>query len=155
MKYFINWFRSSILIVCLFTFFSCDETVTNTDEENSEFGRIRFIHSASSTAELDITYRDLDDNYFYAFEYETKYGHQYGYYDFLTGDRDIKVFLSLTSIAVAEADFMMSIDERLTAIAFDFEATINPELLVLSDTLAVPDSGKPLFDLSTPEQMSL
>ena len=132
------------LTIFLFFSFSCNNTVTeanDSDNESSETAQIRFIHSASSTSELDFAYRDLTDGNFYILTHETTYGHQYGYYDFLTGEREIRLYFSYSDIAVAGAKITLKNDKKYTVIAYDYEATINPELMVLNDTLAVPDSG--------------
>ena len=140
-----NFKKSTVLILFIILGLSgCnDNTVdTGSTDENTDTGKVRFIHSASSAKGLDLSYMDLYDGNYYVFEYSTTYSHQYGYYDFLVGERRLAAFLASTSIVVATADFTLAKDEKYTLIAHDYEATLDPDFLVLSDTTAVPDSAK-------------
>lgn len=111
------------------------------EEEPPGSAKIRFIHSASSTAELDFAYRDITDNKLYLLHSETTYGHQYGYFDFYSGEREIRMYQSYSDIAVAAAITTFDDDKKYAVIAYDYQATINPELMVLPDTLTTPQSG--------------
>jgi hypothetical protein len=135
-----------VFLLGIFTLFistiGCQDSVTQTQPETStEIGQIQFIHSATSASELDLAIRDLDDNQLYSIEYETSYGHQYGYYDVLTGERELKIFLPSSNIAVAGVTVTVEKGQKYKLIAYDLEATINPELLVLTDTLVFPGPG--------------
>jgi hypothetical protein len=133
------------LILNILLLLGCDPVVTdeNTQEPPATPGsaRIRFIHCASSTSELDLAYRDLTDGRLYLLQEQTSYGIQYGYFDFFSGEREIRLYQSYSDIAVAIAITTFEDDNKYTVIAYDFQATINPDLMVLSDTLTNPEAG--------------
>lgn len=139
--------RYIVIFLLLSTVFftGCDDPVASTEGQETTSGQqrgdVRIIHSASSTDEIDITFRDLYEDNYYVVKYATTYGNQYGYYDFVAGDRDAKMYLTNTNIAVSAASFTVEENKKYTIIAYDYESTISPDLMVLNDTLAVPDSG--------------
>ena len=133
-----------VLALILLYLFGCTSSVNDTTApttQTTESARVRFIHSASSTSELDFAYRDLSDNNYYILQDNTVYGHQYGYYDLITGTRQIRVYFSDSQIAVTAGTITLEKDKKYSLVAYDFEATINPELMALNDTTAIPDSG--------------
>jgi len=143
----INRFRVVLTLVVIALIIGCEDSDSNLNgpEEEStsyETTQVQFIHSASSTEELDLAVRDLGDNNIYLIEKETTYGHQYGFYSLYTGEREFKLYISSSNIAVAEAKITIEKEKKYTLIACDLEATIHPEILVLADTSTSPDSAK-------------
>jgi hypothetical protein len=144
MAYFSRLCRFSIFTIFFLIVISCNNTVNDSpapDNSTSEVAHIRIIHSASSTSELDFTYRDISTNNFYILQEDAVYGHQYGYFDLYTGEREIKFYLSNSQIAVTGITLSLVKDQKYTLMAYDYEATVNPEILSLRDTLAVPEQG--------------
>jgi hypothetical protein len=133
------------IIITMLLLMGCDPVVT--DENNPEnpptpgSARIRFIHCASSTSELDLAYRDLSDSKLYLLQEKTSYGIQYGYYDLYSGEREMRLYQSYSDIAVAAVIATLEDDKKYTVIAYDYQATINPDLMVLPDTLTTPEAG--------------
>jgi hypothetical protein len=135
-----------IIFLVLWILIGCDTSSLESNgsvPENEPPGtaQIRFIHSASSASELDFAYRDITDNKLYLLHSETTYGHQYGYFSFYSGEREIRMCQSYSDIAVAVALATLEDDKKYLVIAYDYQATINPELMVLPDTLTTPESG--------------
>lgn len=135
-------FQLGIFTIFISTF-GCQDSSTQPEQETrTDYAQVQFIHSATSASELDVAIRDLDDDQLYIFESDVAYAHQYGYYDVLSGEREFKVFLPSSNITVADANVTILEDQKYTLIAYDLEATLNPDLLVLTDTLSIPDQGK-------------
>jgi hypothetical protein len=130
----------SMFVMSLFV--GCVEQITQTEEEVTGSGQLRFIHCASSTGELDLTYLDLSDNNFYLAEENVVYGYQYGYYDLKTGDRVFRLYQPSNNIGVSEGKVTVENGKKYTLLAIDLEATLSDEMVALEDTLAVPDSGR-------------
>ena len=138
--------KQIIVLFLLIFIFSCSDTVEYTEDDNNSStstttGLIRFIHAASSIENLVLDYRDLDTDSYQAFLNNPEYGYQYGYYSFRTGAREFVAYLPNTSIKIAQANFDLEEDKEYSIIAYDYDATINPGLLVLEDTLSSPDSA--------------
>ena len=130
----------SILLVL-----SCQNNVTDPEEEQPEdrsLASIRFIHSATSAAELDLAYLSMSDGFMYKIEDGTIYGYQYGYFNFYTGDLELRVFEPFSDVALAVGAVTMESEKRYTFIACDFEATVNPQMLVLKDSTQTAVAGK-------------
>jgi hypothetical protein len=130
-------------VIFLLILFACNSTVNDSpapETPTSEVAHVRLIHSASSSAGLDFTYKDVSDNYYYVLQEDATYGNQYGYFDLYTGQRQLKVYLSNSQIAVADITLSLVKDQKYTLVACDYEATINPKLLAFDDTLAIPES---------------
>ena len=109
------------------------ETITGTEDD--ELAYVRFIHMAAGTDEIDFIYKDLDDDYYYVIVYEVTYGEQYGYYYFVAdSNRNFRAYLSGTNLVVASATITLEEDGKYSILATDFGTTINPSLLVISDT---------------------
>lgn len=117
------------------------ETITGTEDD--ELAYVRFIHMAAGTDEIDFIYKDLDDDYYYVIVYEVTYGEQYGYYYFVAdSNRNFRAYLSGTNLVVASATITLEEDGKYSILATDFGTSINPSLLVISDTTITPSSGK-------------
>ena len=133
-----------VLGVVLISLIGCSDPVEYTDEEPSiesyATGLLRFIHSASTTEYMYIDYRDLDTGSLESFLNNTKYGNQYGYYNFRTGEREFIAYESYTSFEISKVSFVLEEDHKYSVIAYDYEATLNPGLMVIQDTLASADS---------------
>ena len=148
MTSFIIFMRLVITIIVMAFFAGCENpqsNITGTEEADPVIkgaAQMQFIHSASSTSELDLAVRNLTDDKMYLIEKEVVYGHQYGYYNLYSGEREVKLFISASNIAVAETKITIEDQKKYTIIACDLEATINPNILLLEDTTATPDSGK-------------
>jgi hypothetical protein len=131
-------------VLCLLLFPGCENAVTDEGEANTTpatSGQIRFIHTASSTGALDLVYFDPTDNYYYVIENDATYGNAYGYFDFYTGNREIFAYQANTSIVLAAATIPLMTDEKYSVIGVDYEATLDPSLLVVADTLSLPQQG--------------
>ena len=138
---------SKILItfIMLILHFGCSDPVEYTDEDTTPTtttttGMLRFIQSASTVENLVLDYRDLDTDSYEPFLTSTKYGSQYGYYNFRTGKREFAAFEPNTSLIIAKGSFELEEDKKYSIIAYDYEATINPGFMILEDTLATADS---------------
>lgn len=141
-----NILKIFILLFLLTSIFSCSDPVAYTEDDTTSgtstaTGLLRFIHAASSTENLVLDYRDLDTDSYAAFLSDPEYGYQYGYYSFRTGSREFAAFIPNTSIKIAQANFDLEEDKKYSIIAYDYDATINPGLMVLEDTLSLPDSA--------------
>jgi hypothetical protein len=134
----------SVLILVMILTSGCDNQITGEEgnqQETTDTGIIRLIHVASSTPDVDLAYLDQTDNQFYVFQSGATYGSQYGYYSFLIGDRSIIAYAANTDIIISAATFSLGTGEKFSVIAVDFEATIDPELLVVRDTIATAPEG--------------
>ncbi|TKJ42312.1 hypothetical protein CEE37_01130 [candidate division LCP-89 bacterium B3_LCP] len=130
---------SCLILLCLS---GCTKSVPTADTAPTPSGEVRFIHSAASTGALDFTYLSLDWNVYVSAVSDAVYGYQYGYYDFRADNRTFQTYLANTNIAVANVAFYLTDNFRYSVLAVDLDATINPELIALADTLALPPDGK-------------
>jgi len=136
----------TILIFLTGLFTSCtdpvdyDDTTTNGTEPSNTYGRIRFIHSASSTSEIDLAYRDLGDNNFYPYQYNAVYGRQYGYSTFISGEREFRIYIPNTNFFISDCIFEVEENKSYTLIAHDYEAALDTSIMVVQDSLI--DAGK-------------
>ncbi len=137
---------SKILItfILLIFFLACSDPVEYTEEDTTTTtiatGLLRFIQSASAVENLVLDYRDLDTDSYVTFLSNTEYGSQYGYYYFKTGKREFAAFEPNTSLIIAKGSFELEEDKKYSVISYDYDATINPGLMILEDTLATADS---------------
>ena len=124
----------------------CGESVTESEEvttptESTEEAEIRFIHSAASTDEIDIYYLDLNNDIFEGIISNAEYGKQYGYYSFNSGTRSFEVYLAGTNLTGATVTGEFEDGGKYSVIATDFDATLNPSLIVFPDTTDAPPIG--------------
>jgi len=133
-----NVFLSGIILTG-FLFTGCEDNITN--DEITEYAQVRFIHSAASEGYLDFTYYALDGSGFQPSVYDAVYGGQYGYYTFVPGTRTFKAYLSNTNIGVAEITSDITADHKYSVIAVDFEAAVDPNLLMVQDNSTNIDEG--------------
>ncbi|MBN1408875.1 MAG: DUF4397 domain-containing protein [Calditrichaceae bacterium] len=133
-------------LLVLILILGCSDPVEYTEDydntnTSTTTGLLRFIHAASTTDNLVLNYRDLDSDTYETFISGPEYGFQYGYYSFRTGVREFAAFEANTSIKIAQTKFELEENKKYSLIAFDYDATLSPDLLVLEDTLSVPDSA--------------
>lgn len=150
MKILIKIIYLFITLVVLTFLMSCSDPVNydnNTINVDYTTGQIRFIHSASSTGEIDIAYKDLDGTGFYSYVSAVGYGTQYGYSDFRTGEREFRIYIPNTNIFISDCIFNLEEDQKYSLIAYDYEAALDTNILVLNDTLANVDQGYVLLRL--------
>ena len=145
MPYVRHFIVLSVLILFGFFLNGCQNEIAGPNDTGGDeplgSGQIRFIHCASSASELDIAYKDLTDGQYYTMQAGASYGNPYGYFDFYVGERNFIVYPSNTDIVIASGTVTLSEGQKVSLIAIDYEATVDPDLLVLEDTLAIPAAG--------------
>jgi len=130
-------------------FSGCGESVTQIEDtvtpESTGTTEIRFIHSAASTDAIDFYYLDLNTNSMDGIFSYAEYGTQYGYYDFGSGAFGFEAVLSGTNLSGASIADDFEDGGKYSVVAVDFEATLNPALLVFTDTNEEPLTGNTFF----------
>ncbi len=139
MKTFLRADIAILFALCALVLGGCSRKSTNGDDT---YGSVRVIHSAPSTDLVDFTYLLYDSNQFGDLATEVGYGEQRGYFAFLTGERAFRLYLSGTSLSIADVTFSVGENGKYTIIACDLDAAINPSLLAFADTTVAPGSGK-------------
>lgn len=135
------------LFLTIFIFLiGCENTALRPDMEEEEgqtpgVASVRFIHAAASTIKLDALYLSSSDNEFHPIKEGAVYGSQYGYYSFTVRNLQIIAASANTGIVVSKITFPLIDEQKFSVIAHDYEATIDPQLMLLNDTLAVAESG--------------
>jgi hypothetical protein len=136
-------FFTSIMFFILIS--GCSDPVEYTDntteEDPNTYGQIRFIHSASSTSNIDVAYRDLVDKSFYTYTYDAVYGNQYGYSTFISGKREFRIYIPNTNTFIADCKFDLEEDQIYSLIAFDYEAALDTNIMVIRDTVTDVQNG--------------
>ncbi len=127
---------STVLVV---VFWGCSK---NSTQDETQYSSVRFIHLSPSTELIDFTYLSTGADYYSDIVTEASYGEQYGYFSLISGSRSFRAYSSGTSLSIATLTLSLEGNRKYTIIANDLEAAINPELLGIEDTTAIPDSGK-------------
>jgi hypothetical protein len=135
-----RWVRVVVWsMVMVVGFWGCSKNSTDSD---TSYASVRFIHSSPSSGLIDFAYLGQDVNYYYSIVTEAAYGGQYGYFSLATDSRSFRAYTSETSLSIASITFSLEENRKYSIIADDLEAAINPTLLGIEDTTAIPDSGK-------------
>jgi hypothetical protein len=142
-------FKIMVLFLSLILLIGCENSALQPEQPIDEnpttttngVAKLRFIHSASSSDELDVVYYNANAESYYPLHDGTSYGHQYGYYNFYTRDLDIYAITANSDIAVSYGFVALEDSQKYSFIAHDYEATIDPELIVLNDTISSPGSN--------------
>ncbi len=104
--------------------------------------QVRFIHSASTTGQLDFAVMNTIGATLLYVQRETEYGRQYRYDFFKTGERDFRLLPSRTTLNIARTVVTLDANLKFTAFAVDAENAVDTLLLIAQDTLATPSEGK-------------
>ncbi len=138
----------TLFIILLMSILGCDNSALQPEDNapvdpdpEQGIADFRFIHAASGTGSLDILYYSVNDGQYYSLQKDVSYGNQYGYYSFYTRDLDILTVTANTDLVVSQGTVPLQDNQKYTLVAHDFEATINPKLMILNDTLTTPASG--------------
>ena len=119
----------------------CNETITII-EPDSGITAIKLINSSSNRGELDWTYFDVSTYTLHDIVFSSEYQSFFGYYQFESGPIEFRLYDPDSIYPSATVNYNFDFEHVYTVIAYDEGSVLSQELLVLEDTLAVPDTSK-------------
>lgn len=129
-----------LFLASLSTLSACLSDVN--EPSNTPIAEVRFIHAATTAPNLDFAVANSANAGYTLVRDETLYGFSYPYDEFRTGEREFAAFLSHAGFRISTSKQIIDADKKYSVIALDLANAVDTNLLVVSDTLASPDSSK-------------
>jgi len=130
-----------ISLLALFVISACAPDI-NEPNDTLPSAQVRFIHAASTAEELDFAVMNTVGATLLYVQRETRYGRQYRYDFFKTGEREFRLLPSRTTLNIARTVTTLEANKKFTAFAIDAGNSTDTLLLIAQDTLATPSDSK-------------